>query len=253
MNSNLTLVESYTLPSQGKVYNNVKVNPCIKLRSMTTNEEMKRLSHSDKPYAVIAEIIDDCLVENPGISAYDMCLGDYQFLLHRLRVVTYGNKYNTVTKCPYCYSTNEKAINLDDIEVREYTADIEKYMEFDLPITKKHIRIRMQTPRMLDFVATKTKEFNKKSKSSSGDAAFLFTIQTLIDTVDGERLDPIRLEEFVRKLPMMDTNYIIKYSDKLNEKVGINPILETDCDYCGLTYKNPFRITSEFFGPSIDI
>lgn len=63
--------ESFTLPSKGLVYDK-KVNPNIKIRSMTTEEEMKRLGHSELPYKLLSEIIDDCLVEKPGISSYDL-------------------------------------------------------------------------------------------------------------------------------------------------------------------------------------
>lgn len=39
--------EEYTLPSHGKIYSK-PVKEVVKLRSMTTNEEMKRLSPSDR-------------------------------------------------------------------------------------------------------------------------------------------------------------------------------------------------------------
>lgn len=249
---NITITEKFTLPSLGKVYDK-PVNPEVTLRSMTTNEEMKRLNHSDRPYAVIAEIIDDCLVEDPGISAYDMCLGDYQFLLHRLRMVTHGSEYRMTSVCPFCYETNNNVLDLGDLEVNQYTSDVLKYMELDLPKTKKHIKLRMQTPRILDTINSKTKEFKKKARDFSGDSAFLFSVQMLIDEIDGNKVDEVQLENFVRSLPLMDANYIIKYSDKLNEKVGIGNIFETTCSHCGLDYTNPFRLTSEFFGPTIDI
>ena len=41
-----TIAETYSLPSRGKIYS-VPVKEQVKLRSMTVNEEMKRLSHSD--------------------------------------------------------------------------------------------------------------------------------------------------------------------------------------------------------------
>ena len=66
--NNYTIMNEYTLPSKGLVYDR-QINPNFKLRSMTTVEEMKRLNHSEKPNVNIAEIMDDCLVENIGISA----------------------------------------------------------------------------------------------------------------------------------------------------------------------------------------
>lgn len=251
--ANYSIAEEYTLPSLGKVYSQ-NVSPVVKLRSMTTEEEMKRLAPSDRAYKNICEIIDDCIVEDIGISAYDMCLADYQFLLHRLRVVTYGSEYRLTTTCPYCGSESEGCVDLTSLEVTEYNQEnFANLSQFKLPKTGKHITIKMQTPRMVDQITSKSKELKKKSKNTAGDAAFLFTLQELIDTVDGMKLDPVKKEDFVRGLPMMDANYIIKHAQKITESFGINTNLDRECSICGLDYIAPFRVTSEFYGPSIDI
>ena len=221
---------------------------------MTTQEEMKRLSPSDKAYKNLCEVIDECLVENPGISAYDMCIADYQYLLHKLRIVTYGSEYNLASKCPHCMSLNEGTVDLDSLKVTNYESeDFTKLTKFVLPKTNKEITIKVQTPRMLDDVNTRTKEMRKRAGDASTDAALLFTLESLIDTIDGEKPDPIVKEKFVRNLPMMDTNYIVRYSEKLVESFGLNTVTGNTCLACGLDYNSSFRITSEFFGPSIDI
>lgn len=247
-----TLTGTYTLPSLGKIYN-VDVNPNIKIRSMTVSEEMKRLNSSDRPYKNIADIIDDCLIDKPGISAYDMCLGDFQFLLHRLRVVTYGSKYKLSSKCPYCGFENVGEIDLNDMSVSSYTDDVNKYFEFELPISKNTIRLRMQTPRILDDINIRTKEITSKRKSSSKDSAFLLNIESVIDLVDGIKLDIFKKQDFVKQLPMADINYILANVNKLNELIGLDVTLNNTCDFCGLDYDSPFRVTPEFFRPSLDI
>ena len=250
---NYTLTGTYTLPSLGKVYGDRKINPEITLRSMTTEEEMRRLNPSDRPYKIIADIIDACLVDNPGISAYDMCVGDYQFLLHKLRVVTYGSEYSLSTTCPYCGSTNTDKVNLEQMVVFTYDDDVQKYLSLDLPRTNHHITLKMQTPRMLDDISVRAKELRKKSPNMNADPAFLLSIEYLIDEIDGEKYDAVKKSEFVRKLPMMDTNYILSYAQKLNERLGLDTTLHKTCDVCGLNYQSSFRTTSEFFRPSIDI
>lgn len=250
--SDYVVAEEYTLPSLGKVYSE-NVNPVVKIKSMTTNQEMKRLAPSERAYKTICEIIDECLVENPGISSYDMCLADYQFLLHKLRVVTYGKDYKLEFTCPFCGSKEEATIDLDSLEVRN--ADDINYgdlQEFVLPKTKKKIRIKMQTPRMIDQISIQSKDLDKKSKGTQGDTAFLFTIEYMIESVDGEELDSVRKEKFVRNLPMMDTNYIMKKAEKLVESFGIQTSIEKECPICGLDYTGSFRFTQEFFRPSID-
>ena len=250
--SDYVVAEEYTLPSLGKVYSE-NVNPVVKIKSMTTNQEMKRLAPSERAYKTICEIIDECLVENPGISSYDMCLADYQFLLHKLRVVTYGKDYKLEFTCPFCGSKEEATIDLDSLEVRN--ADEINYgdlQEFVLPKTKKKIRIKMQTPRMIDQISIQSKDLDKKSKGTQGDTAFLFTIEYMIESVDGEEIDSVRKEKFVRNLPMMDTNYIMKKAEKLVESFGIQTSIEKECPICGLDYTGSFRFTQEFFRPSID-
>lgn len=240
-----------TLPSGGVVYTDV--NPNVRLRSMTTLEEMKRLNHSERVYKQMAEVIDDCIVEKIGISAYDLCIPDYQFLLHKLRIVTYGPEYKIESTCPYCRSKNRDTINLDDLPV--ITLDKEEYVkcsEITLPVTGKRIKLRMQTPRTLDDVVIKAKEAKRKNPSFVGEPAYLFTLESMIDTIDGNRPEEFRIIPFLQKLPMMDTNYIIRSAQKLNEMFGIETTVINTCGTCGLDYNCNFRTTSEFFGPTID-
>lgn len=250
--NDFTIATEYTLPSQGLVYD-TQIIPTFKLRSMTTVEEMKRLNHSDRPNKNIAEIIDDCLLENIGISAYDLCLPDFQYMLHKLRIVTYGPQYRLTSNCPWCGSTNDNKVDLEKLPLVEFDAAyFDKYSEFELPSTKKIIKLKMQTPRILDNIATKIKDVRRKNPQFEGDPAFLFTLEALIDTVDGSTLDRFRKMDFVRKLPMMDTNYILKCAEKLNDSFGLEKSIEHTCSVCGLDYTGNFRTTSEFFGPSID-
>lgn len=244
-----TIGESYTLPSKGLVYKE-KVNPNIKLRSMTTEEEMKRLGHSSAPYKLLSEIIDDCLVEKPGISAYDLCVGDYQYLLHRLRVVTYGPKYPIQSVCPSCGEIGKHNINLDELEISKYSEEYEKYLNIELPDCGKKLSLRLQTPRMLDEIKMRVDDLKSKSPDLKGEPAFLFTLESLIDKVDGQVLDPIKLSAFVRGLKMVDANYILKSVSKLD--IGVQTQLDLQCPSCRLKYKTPFPFTGEFFGPSID-
>lgn len=248
-----SIAENYTLPSLGKIYS-VDVNPYVKIRSMTTQEEMKRLAPSDGAYKNICEIIDDCLVEKPGISSYDMHLGDYQFLLHKMRTVTYGPDYEVNSACPYCGSINKATISLEDIQTFEYDEEkIKSYFEFELPKSKRKIKLRMQTPRILDEIQERAKELKRKSPNFVGDPAFLISIEMMIAEIDGVKPNPLKLTDFVKQLPMMDTNYIVKHCQKINESIGLDTLLDNTCDVCGLDYQNRFRTDSKFFGPDIDI
>lgn len=251
--TNNVIQETFTLPSLGKCYH-VEFNPDITLRSMTTNEEMLRLSPSDRQYKPLCDVIDACIIEKLPISSYDMILADYQFLIHKLRTVTYGNEYKSNSICPYCGNINEDVINLDEMLVIRWDDNVMlPLLEVELPVTKHTVRLRFQTPRMLDDIALELKSINSKTKQKSKiDNTLLLSLRRLIKDVDGEEINAIQLEKFLKDLPMRDTNKIIKRAEKLVERVGIDTQLYPVCKSCGLTYTSSFRTTSEFFGPEDD-
>ena len=250
--NNFIIAEEYELPSLGKVYPE-KVNPRIRLKSMTTQHELKRLAPSERQYQNLCEILDDCMIDDLGISAYDLCMADFMYVLHKLRVVTYGPLYRVVSSCPICKSERSYDINLDELKVAKYDADnFAELSQFTLPKTGKRIKLTMQTPRMNDEALLREKEIQRKTKGQSTDSAFLFNLQMIIDTVDGQRLDIIKSEDFIRDLPMMDTNYIIQKNQKLVESFGIKQESELHCPICGLDYTSSFRLGQNFFRPDID-
>ena len=248
-----TIAETFTLPSKGKVYNNKLVVPTFKLSSMTTTHEMRRLAPSELPYKNMCDVIDECMVESPGISAYDMCVGDYQFCLHKLRIVTYGPQYKMTTVCPYCGFENQEIVNLEDFPIMEYTPELDKYREFTLPVSKNKIRLKIETPRRLDEVTMQIKDFKRKHTDIESDQTLVFTISGLIDTIDGKEVNQIHLEDWIRKLPMRDTNIILQNSDRFNSAIGIDTEMLATCNMCLLNYKTRFRSTSEFFRPTLDL
>lgn len=250
-NTNYTITESYILPSKGLVYDR-EVDPEVSLRSMTTADEMRRLAPTETPYKVMSEIIEGCMIKKPNIKVYDMCIGDYQYLLHRLRVVTYGPDYKMQIRCLNCGEISDSVANLDDLEVLTYDESIQDLLKIHLPVSDKDIELRLQTPRILDEIETKSKELKRKIKDKSVDPSILYTIQSLIKKVDGQTLTPTQLEEFVKKLPMRDTNYLLQTANKLNRKLGVDTSIVCKCSQCGYDNPTTFRITSEFFGPSLD-
>jgi len=248
--TNATIFESFTLPSKGLIYNK-EINPHVTLRSMTTMEEMKRLSPTDTPYKVMSDIIEDCMQEKPAIHVYDMALGDYQFLLHKIRIVTYGPEYKMLVKCNECGAVTESIADLDSLAVNEYTTDIIKQKLITLPKTNKQIMLRFQTPHDLDQIAYLSAEMRKKTKQNI-DYSVLYTLMSLIETVDGQTLDPLSMEEFIKNLPSKDANYILNKANKLSSAIGVDNQVTIKCGSCGAEMKIPFRITSEFFGPTTD-
>lgn len=247
-----TVSETCKLPSGAVIYDK-PFDPVITLHSMQTRHEMMRLAPGEYPYKTLCDIIDDCIVDDIPMSSYDMFFGDYQYLLYKLRTVTYGKEYKLQVTCPFCGETYDGSIDLDTLEVLNNVDEFKKYMEFDLKFSKKHVKLKYQTPRMLDQVNIKTSEFKRKTNLISTDATIVYTTSLLIDTIDGKKIDEVTLEEFVRNLPMGDTNTILQYADKLSSSLGVNSLVDCTCPVCGISSKVMVRSDKQFFRPALDI
>ena len=247
-----TIFEQFTLPSKGMIYDK-PINPVIKLRSMTTMEEMRRLTPSDTPYKAMSDIIEACMETPPDIHVYNLSLGDYQFLLHKLRIVTYGPEYKMFVKCKEsdCGAVTETIADLESLPLKEWDTSIIDKMLITLPRSNHEILLKFQTPRDLDIISYKNSEMKKRTKQPI-DYSILYTLMSLIKKVDGRVLSELELEEFVKSLQNKDANYILNKATQLNNLVGLENLIEVTCAECGAKMVVPFRITSEFFGPTID-
>lgn len=250
--ANYTIAEEYTLPSQGKIYN-VPFDPKVRLRSMTIQEVMRRQNKTKSNNAILCEIIDDCLVTKLPISCYDLAYPDYEYLLHKLRVVTHGTNYPIEVGCPHCDSYQKVDINLDELQFKEVDMEeFNKHLIFKLPTCGKEIKLRIPTARLDDTIENKISEFEKMAPDNELDMTPVFRLETMIDTVDGSKMSYIELQELIKHLSYADYNYIDQKIDKLKTCFGLNKKIDLKCKKCGGDFSTFFRFTTEFLRPQID-
>ena len=248
--TNYTIGEGMELPSKGKIYD-VKVDSHVELRSMTARDEMKRLSPSTARFKVLADIIEGCMIEKPAIHVYDMALGDYEYLLHRLRIVTYGDEYKIAVKCSNCGEIVETTAHLEELKVTEFDeAKFEELKTIKLPKSGDTVTIKFQTPRVLDEMEAEIKDLKRKFKTAEISFDLLVLLKSVINTVNGERLSSAQLENYINKLPALDMNKLVNAVDELNALVGIENDLTVLCPKCGGEVLTYFRFGPEFFRPS---
>ena len=243
--------EDFCLPSMGLAYNK-PFDPHFRMRSMTVMDEMKRLSSTENPYKLMCEIIDDCLIDKLPFSSYDACMFDYIYMLHKLRTVTYGSEYTMTYMCPICGNIEKLTFNLDELPVKKFTENIKDSMTIKLPVNGDTIKLRFQTPRDLDNIARRAKEMKENFPEMQGDPTFLLTLESLIESVNNEPVNHMTILESIKKLSMKDINYLAKKATNLQDKVGIDTIINAHCSKCNNDVKTTFRYTSEFFGPEVD-
>jgi len=248
--NNYTIWEGYELPSGGKIYEK-QINPHIELRSMSARDEMKRLAPSSTPLKTLADIIDGCMIEKIGMSSYDMCMGDFEFLLHKLRIVTYGPDYKVSVTCPYCGETTDTIAKLDELQLLEFNQNkFEELRTFTLPIAKQLITLKIQSPRLLEEIEARAKELKRKAPTAEIDFDLLASLTYSIDFVDGKKLGPLDIEKFINNLTARDMQKILNNIEELKTAIGIDNQLLVKCTKCGEHIKTFFRFGPEFFRPT---
>lgn len=248
--TNYTIGEGMELPSKGLIYDK-PVKAYVELRSMTARDEMKRLSPSPAKFKVLADIIEGCMIEKPEVHVYDMALGDYEYLLHRLRIVTYGDEYKVAVRCLNCGEITETVAHLEELQVVPFdNLKFEELKTIKLPKKGDTITLKFQTPRMLDEIEAEVKELKRKFKSAEISFDLLVLLKNVIDTVNGSKLTNTQLETYVNNLPALDMTKIVNAIDEINALIGIKNDLIVTCSNCGGEVPTYFRFGPEFFRPT---
>ena len=244
-----TITEETELPSKGAIYGK-PVNTHIKLRAMTMKDEMRRTAKTDKPNTLLADIIEDCMIEKPTIHVADMCMGDFEYLLHQLRIVTYGETYEMTAMCPFCGEINDIKLNLDEEKVLEFDEEeFNSLLTLTLPSSKKEVLLNFHTPRIVDSIKNKAEEERRKAKEPL-DFEKYFKVLESINTVEGVKLNYVQKENFVKNLAAKDMGAILRRLEKINNMVGTDQEIRFKCSKCGEEVLTFFRYTSEFFEPT---
>ena len=231
-----TIGETVELPSKGLIYDK-QFDPHISLRSMTARDEMKRQNPSSTQFRNLADIIEGCMIEKPAVHVYDMAIGDYE--------------YKISIRCPHCGEVVDTVAHLDSLAVKDFDIDeFEKKRTIVLPKSGKTVRLKFQTPRMLDEAEAQVRELKRRFGTAEIAFDLLVLLKSVIDTVDGSSLEGNALETWINALPAMDMTKIVNSVDELNAMVGIDNKLFVDCNKCGGEVRTSFRYGPEFFRPT---
>jgi transcription initiation factor IIE alpha subunit len=180
-----------------------------------------------------------------------MALGDYEFLLHKLRIVTYGEDYKVGLRCPDCNERIEAIAKLGHLEVKDFDEElIRDTQTFSLPKSGRIITLSFLSPRCVEEMEVKVKDMQRRYKTATIDFETLVRLLYNIDLVDGEKKTETELENIITNLPAMDLQKILNNIERLNQLVGLDNTLYITCPKCGAEVSTFFRFGPEFFRPT---
>ena len=233
--------EKHVLPSKGLL--NTGLGSEIVMRNMTTADEKMLLGSSSDS---LDNILKACIVSPKDLILDELVSPDKHFLIMKLRIISYGSEYFVNAKCQSCGATSEYKINLDNLPIDTLPDDfIEVYDEFELPVSKKIIALKIPRVKDLNDADTKAKRFHKKYPESKGDMTYIYRLMTNISSVDADELLPPELQKFIEELHTKDSSYLKNRMNKL--KLGYDTEIIEECPKCNSDVEFQLPITHEFF------
>lgn len=218
------------------------------LRAMTTVEEKLRLSSNG--FDTIPRLIKACTVSPSDIDIGDLKMFDVQFLMYKLRTVTYGSDYKVSLKCPHCGEDINTVVDLDSISVTPAEDIEEPFTIGPLPVSGDVLECRILTVNDYSDIARESKRIKNKNPNYVGDPEFIQTYIKKITRINGEDVKPYNIQKYVEEMNARDMRYFDTKYSKFADGLGMDTVLTEVCPKCSKDFMYGLPITEEFFRPT---
>lgn len=242
--------ETINLPMRGitTLPDNEQSLESITIRAMTTAEERLRLSSSNA-FSVIPNIIKSCIVEPENVDVMNMNMIDINFIMYRLRALTYGSDYEVDVPCNNENKFVTVHVNLNEIEVHEAKDFTGEFEIGPLPKSEDVVTCKLTSPRDLQRIERDCRRILKKYPDYVGDPEFIIKWLYRITKVNGEEISSAEIRGYIEKMHAHDNAYLEdKYEDEVS-KYGMDLDMFEICPSCGADLEFRLPITGEFFRP----
>ena len=229
-----------------------KIHRTVILRKMTGKEEAILADRRNQRNGgrLVTELIHSCLVrlgdmpKNGSSTVENMYSADRNFILLKLRTITFGPELQARYTCPACNESLQTVENLDELPVRtleenESPDDIvvaleDGYLDKDGQVHKA-LTMRLPTGADESVVAPQLRQ-----NVSLGKNGLLARCLKSLGDLPKHRLEAIG-PKILADLTLTDRRLIDK---ALNQAApGVDLIREIDCPNCGVTFKSNLDMT----------
>lgn len=241
--------ELIVLPSHGKLYvtddEDIKSGH-IKLLPMTVKEEeILTTSRFLKTGSATRMVFENCIASD--IDAGEILLYDSNYILFKLRQLSYGDNYSFTIKCTnaICEHEFEHAIDISKLKFEEIPEDIIEPLVLKLP--RSGYTVKLIYPRLRH--SEDLFKISNNRKKSTGDYDKTRVDNLIVTTLGitdnkGKAINPNDFEEFYESIPGEDRAVLTK-ATKLD--TGIDKLDGIKCPYCEADYSGTIPVGIDFF------
>lgn len=221
---------------------------------------LKAIQRKDKKKVLMSEtdnillsLLQTSIVSPQNFNVYNLLPFESEYLLYRLRVLTYGADHTFKDTCPYCGHTNDVEINLNDIPIKDIPDNFNIIFDIPpLPVSGAQLTCRLLNEGELATIRKQAVELKDGTNNKNVDIDIIW--ESRIVAINGDTsLAPIEITTFLDELSDYDSEYFMEYYTKYEGNYGLQTKLNYTCDSCSNKVSADMPNIRTFFRPTFKI
>ena len=244
--------EVIELPSKGKLYpsDNPLSKGTIEMKYMTAKEEDILSNQSFIKNGVVLDKLFKSLIVTP-CNYNDLLLCDKNAIMIAARILGYGKDYEMKVVSPSSGDQIDYSVDLTKLNEKEIDWSVwdsgENSVLFDLPASKRQVRLKMLTQGDQSKMDAELKGLAKLKKNATVSTMMKYVIIEL----DGDA-DKQKIRQFVDNgLLAIDSRAIRNFINKCTPEIDFN--IEIPDGETGDTFRSQLTIGLDFFWPDANL
>ena len=243
--------EIVELPSKGKFYpeGHALSTGQIEMKYMTAKEEDILTNQSFIKSGVVLDKLFQSLIVTP-INYNDLLLGDKNAIMIAARVLGYGKDYE-ITVTDDEGNEQKQTIDLTQLEDKEIDWSIydkEDAFDFELPVSKRTVKVRHLTHGIQKKIDAELKGLKKLKKAP---AELTTRLKHTIVAVDGSE-ESSDIRKFVdNDLLAIDSRALRKFIESITPDINLK--VECLSEETGDPFRRSINVGLDFFWPDIEL
>ena len=176
-------------------------------------------------------------VTDPSLDPASLCDEDKYYILHKTRTLTFGDDIKQTLKCPFCGNIEEHDVSYANFESKSLELE-------DLDITIELDNGMKVTRQVATKVTWNAINSHKEKRNLPPEYSFILLIASKIKTIDGKRMS---IGELVGLLENLPGNDLVRLSEKLVLKFGLDTTYKVPCKKCKLDITGGIGINADMF------
>lgn len=238
------LTEVVKMPSKGMIPGVPKE---VTIRAIQRKDKKKLLMSETND--VLLSLLQYSIVAPTDFNVYNLLPFESEYLLYRLRILTYGPNHTFKQQCRYCGEINDVEMDLNSIPILELPTGFKMTFDIPLPVSGDILTCKLLTEGEKININKQAKELENATGDENSGLDMIW--ESRIIAINGnKKLAPIEKTQFLDEMNDYDSEYFMEYYNYYEGNYGLQSKLRYACDKCGKPNESEMPSIYTFFRPT---